>query len=132
MESSRLARPLSDVVTFGADDGALSVASEVGAGTGGGGGGGADGISLGGGGGGGEGGGGGALGGGGGGAPGGGGGGGPVGGAPPPAAAGPIGTVSMSGTTDGRSGMLLPVTDGAMDGPRSALYDRSSATPTIK
>ena len=43
-------------------------------------------------------------------------------------AAGPSG-MSTSGTTLGKSGMLLPNTEGAMEGPRSALYARSSATP---
>ena len=40
--------------------------------------------------------------------------------------------VTGSGITAGRSGigMLLPGTDGAMDGPRSAEYIRSPATPT--
>jgi len=42
------------------------------------------------------------------------------------------GVVTGSGITAGRSGMgmLLPGTDGAMDGPRSAEYIRSPATPT--
>ena len=53
-----------------------------------------------------------------------------------PVRAGPAGITSESGTNAGRSGtmagksgMLLPGTDGAIDGPRSALYERSSATP---
>ena len=48
------------------------------------------------------------------------------------AVVGPSGTLSLPGTTDGRSGMLVVSRDGAMEGPRSAEYDRSSATPEIR
>ena len=87
---------------------------------GGGGGGGGGGASAGGGGGGG----GGAEGGGGGGFP---GGGGPEGGGGGAAPACDVGV--GSGTTDGKSGIFPPNTEGAIDGPRSALYMTSSATP---
>ena len=119
MDSNRLALPLA-----GAGDGFSWGSAEGGAGGGG--------MSAGGGGGGG-GGGGAPLGGGGGGGGGGadGGGGGADGGGAAlllAGAAGPSG-MSTSGTTLGKSGMLLPNTEGAMEGPRSALYARSSATP---
>lgn len=39
---------------------------------------------------------------------------------------------SGSGMIDGRSGMLLPGTDGAMEWPRSAEYITSPATPEIQ
>ena len=127
MASSKLARPVSGAAASGGTpDGGAAGPSPGGGGAG---------ASIGGGGGGG----GGALtggGGGGGGAPPGGGGGGgafmggPGGGGPSPTrGAGPEGIDSISGITDGRSGILLPGTDGAMALPESALYDISSATP---
>lgn len=60
------------------------------------------------------------------------GGGGPAGGGGAPSSvAGPPDRDSDADTTDGSSGMLLPITEGAMELPRSALYVTSSATPVM-
>ena len=125
IESSRLARPVSDGAETGGGAGAAGTEeSPTGAaGGGGGGGGGAPPVGGGGGPGGGGGGGGGGPAGGGGGADGGGGGGGAMsggggGGGGPSPPAGPNASPPVS--IDGRSG-TLGVTEGAMDGPRSAL-----------